>query len=61
MWAADLLFTIVGLFLLVRMGKEQNTGRGGGDLREMLDMARAAFAKLLRRAGLHADRRRRVA
>ena len=61
MWAADILFTLIGLFLLVRMGREQNTGRGGGDMREMFDMARAAFAKLLRRAGLHADRRRRVA
>ena len=55
------LFASIGLVLLFRMGKEQNTGRGGGDMREMLDMARAAFAKLLRRAGLHADRRRRVA
>ena len=59
MWMANILFTIVGLFLLARMGKESGSSRGG-DMREMLDMLRAWFAGWLRRLGLKADRRRRV-
>ena len=61
MWAANALFTAVGLVLLSRMGKESNTGRGGGDMREMIEMVRTSVAKVLRRAGLPAERRRRVA
>ena len=61
MWAANALFTLIGLFLLARMGKESNTGRGGGDMRELIEMIRTSIAKLLRRAGLPAERRRRVA
>ena len=61
MWAANALFTAIGLFLLARMGKESNTGRGGGDMREMIEMIRTSIAKMLRRAGLPAERRRRVA
>ena len=60
MWLTNIVFTIVGLFLLSRMGKESSTSRGG-DMREMLDMLRAWFARWLRKAGLHVDRRRRVA
>ena len=60
MWMANILFTIVGLVLLARMGKESGSSRGG-DMREMLDLLRAWFAGWLRRLGLKADRRRRVA
>ena len=59
MWMANILFTIVGLVLLSRMGKESGSSRGG-DMREMLDMLRAWCAALLRRMGLKADRRRRA-
>jgi len=60
MWLANIVFTIVGLFLLSRMGKESGSSRGG-DMREMLDMLRSWFAGILRRVGLKADRRRRAA
>jgi lipopolysaccharide export system permease protein len=60
MWMANILFTMVGLVLLARMGKESGSSRGG-DMREMLDMLRAWFAGMLRRVGLKADRRRRAA
>lgn len=60
MWMANILFTIVGLFLLARMGRESGSSRGG-DMREMLDLLRAWFAGMLRKMGLKADRRRRVA
>jgi lipopolysaccharide export system permease protein len=60
MWMANILFTIVGLALLSRMGKESGSARGG-DMREMLDMLRAWFAGILRKLGLKVDRRRRVA
>ncbi|NUQ91552.1 MAG: YjgP/YjgQ family permease [Gemmatimonadaceae bacterium] len=60
MWLANIVFTIIGLILLARMGKESSTARGG-DMREMLDMLRAWFARWLRKIGLHVDRRRRVA
>jgi lipopolysaccharide export system permease protein len=59
MWMANILFTIVGLGLLSRMGKESGSARGG-DMREMLDMLRIWFAGMLRRLGLKADRRRRI-
>jgi lipopolysaccharide export system permease protein len=60
MWMANILFTIVGLFLLARMGKESGSSRGG-DMREMFDMLRTWCAGCLRRIGLKADRRRRSA
>ena len=44
MWAANMLLTIVGLFLLARMGRETSTTRGG-DFREMLDIVRHAFRR----------------
>lgn len=59
MWLANILFTIVGLVLLARMGKESGSSRGG-DMREMIDLLRAWCAALLRRMGLKADRRRRA-
>jgi lipopolysaccharide export system permease protein len=60
MWLANIVFTAIGLVLLWRMGKESSTARGG-DMREMLDMARAWIAGQLRRFGLKVDRRRRAA
>ncbi len=44
MWAANILLTIVGLFLLARMGRESATTRGG-DFREMLDLVRNFFRR----------------
>ena len=44
MWAANILLTIVGVFLLVRMGRESATTRGG-DFREMLDIVRNLFKR----------------
>ena len=44
MWAANFLLTIVGLFLLVRMGRESATSRGG-DFGEMLEIFRNVFRR----------------
>jgi lipopolysaccharide export system permease protein len=44
MWAANILLTIVGLFLLARMGRESATSRGG-DFGEMLEILRTAFRR----------------
>ena len=44
MWAANILLTIVGVFLLTRMGRESATTRGG-DFREMLDIVRNVFRR----------------
>ena len=44
MWAANILLTIVGLFLLARMGRESSTTRGG-DFREMLEIVRNLFRR----------------
>jgi lipopolysaccharide export system permease protein len=44
MWAANILLTMVGVFLLARMGRESATTRGG-DFREMLDLFRNAFRR----------------
>ena len=60
MWGTNFLLTLVGVFLLARMGKEGSTSRGG-DMSELTDAARAWFARQLRRVGLHTDRRRKVA
>jgi lipopolysaccharide export system permease protein len=45
MWGANLIFTALALFLLSRMGRENTTGRGGGDLREMLGLIRSKFRR----------------
>jgi lipopolysaccharide export system permease protein len=44
MWAANILLTIVGLFLLARMGRESATSRGG-DFGEMLEIFRNMFRR----------------
>lgn len=45
MWGANLLFTLVGVFLYARMGRESSTARGG-DLDEVKDRIRAWVASL---------------
>ena len=56
MWAANVILTGVGLVLMVRMGREGATSRGG-DLSEFTDALRANFAKVARRFGIDAERR----
>jgi lipopolysaccharide export system permease protein len=60
MWAANVILTGVGLVLLVRMGREGATSRGG-DLSEFTDALRGFFAKIGRRGGLPTERRQGVA
>jgi lipopolysaccharide export system permease protein len=60
MWAANVILTGVGLVLLVRMGREGATSRGG-DLSEFLDALRANVAKVGRWVGFHSERRHRTA
>ena len=44
MWGANLIFTVLALFLLSRMGKENTSGRGG-DLSELLSSIRARLRR----------------
>ena len=60
MWGTNVIMTVVGGFLVLRMGLEANTGRGG-DVGELLETLRVAFAKLARKLGIPMERRRRVA
>ena len=60
MWAANVIFTAVGLVLLARMGREGATSRGG-DFGEMRDAVRSWIAHQGRRLGLPLERRRRAA
>jgi len=57
MWAANVIFGIVGLVLLARMGREGATSRGG-DMGELLETLRMQAARLVRRVGVPAERRR---
>ena len=59
MWGANIIFTVFGLALLARMGKEQGSARGG-DMRELLEMLRLWVAGWLRRFGFKVERRRRI-
>jgi lipopolysaccharide export system permease protein len=61
MWMANIIFAVVGLLLLSRMGKEQGSSRSGGDLKEMIEVMRVWLFGWLRRFGFKVDRRRRVA
>ena len=56
MWVANVIMTIVGIILLVRMGREGATSRGG-DLTEFLDAIRTTMARLGRRMGIPLERR----
>jgi len=59
MWLTNILFLIIAMLLLSRMGKEGATARGG-DLAEAWDSARAWFARQARRVGIPLERRRRT-
>lgn len=50
MWADNVIFVIVGLILLSRMGHEGVTSRGGS-MGEFMDATRMWFARQTRRAG----------
>jgi lipopolysaccharide export system permease protein len=60
MWSTNVLMTVVGLIMTLRMGREATTGRGG-DFGEMLETARMWLARVARRFGIPMERRRRVA
>jgi lipopolysaccharide export system permease protein len=60
MWLANVIFTIAGLILLVRVQRSGATARGG-DASEMIEAARTMLARVARRLGIRADRRRRSA
>ena len=56
MWAANVILTAVGLLLLVQMGKEGATSRGG-DMSEFTDALKTRLGKIGRRFGFSAERR----
>lgn len=56
MWATNVLFTLVGIVLLVRMGKEGATARGG-DMGELVDQMKTWVAKHAGRIGGRTARR----
>lgn len=51
MWLDNVVFAVVGLLLMSRMGRESITNRGG-DMGEAMDATRAWFAKQGRRIGI---------
>ena len=59
MWMANALFTVVGIFGLIRVQRVGGSARGG-DAGEFFDSIRAWIAQRVRRLGVRADRRRRV-
>ncbi len=52
MWSANLIFLVVGIYLMSRMGREGVTMRGG-NMGERIDATRAWFARQARRAGIN--------
>ena len=58
MWLANVIFTIAGLYLLMRVRRSGATARGG-DASEILESARMWLARQARRVGIGVDRRRR--
>jgi lipopolysaccharide export system permease protein len=60
MWSTNILMGLIGLVLMSRMGREQNSGRGG-DFTEIVETIRMWLARLARRAGIPVERRRRTA
>ncbi|HET7623153.1 MAG TPA: LptF/LptG family permease [Gemmatimonadaceae bacterium] len=60
MWLANAIFTVAGLILLVRVQRSGATARGG-DASEMFEAVRSAVARLARRVGIRAERRRSAA
>jgi lipopolysaccharide export system permease protein len=59
MWAANFLFTTVGLLLAARMGREGATARGG-DMGEFLESLRSWLARQVRHVGIPVERRKRT-
>jgi lipopolysaccharide export system permease protein len=60
MWSTNILMGSIGLALMSRMGREQNSGRGG-DFTEIVETIRMWIARLARRVGIPVERRRRTA
>lgn len=59
MWMANALFTVVGVFGLVRVQRSGGSARGG-DMPEVIDAVRTWLARRFRSIGFRADRRSRV-
>jgi len=59
MWMANVLFTVVGVFGLIRVQRSGGSARGG-DTSELLDSIRTWLARRFRSVGIRADRRSRV-
>jgi lipopolysaccharide export system permease protein len=60
MWMANILFTAIGVLLLLGVRKGAATTRGG-DARELLDRGRAWATQRLGRVGLSTRRERKAA
>jgi Predicted permeases len=60
MWMANIIFTGVGLWLLLRVQRSGATSRGG-DASEMLEPARMWLARMARHVGIPGNRRRKGA
>jgi lipopolysaccharide export system permease protein len=58
MWAANIILSIIGITLVMRMGRESSTSRGG-DFGEMMMLLRARTLGWARRFGVNVERRRR--
>jgi lipopolysaccharide export system permease protein len=56
MWSTNVIMTVIGLALTARMGKESNSGRGGG-AGEMFAILRSWIARQARRVGIPMERR----
>lgn len=59
MWMANVLFTIVGVFGLIRVQRSGGSARGG-DSSEWFDRARSWFGQRFRRGGIGTERGTRV-
>lgn len=57
MWGTNIILALIGVVLLMRMGREGSTARGG-DMSELLDALRVSVARIGRRLGMPVDRRR---
>jgi lipopolysaccharide export system permease protein len=56
MWADNIIFLLIGLVLISRMGHEAVTARGGG-MGEIMDATRRWFVRQGRRIGIRRERR----
>jgi len=60
MWGTNVIMTIVGVVLTLRMGREATTGRGG-DIGEVIETLRSWIARVGRKFGVPLERRRSAA